>query len=64
MTREEFDSCLSNKELENQILGDLLYAQKTFNIKTTPSFVINGKIIEGNKSIDKFRNIIESMLVN
>ena len=62
ITQEEFDKCLANKELENQILNDLLYAQKTFNIKTTPSFIINGKLIEGNKSVDKFRNVIENIL--
>ena len=37
-------------------------AQNQFNIKSTPSFIINGKLIEGNKSIKEFRQIIDKIL--
>jgi protein-disulfide isomerase len=37
-------------------------AQKEFNIKSTPSFVVNGNIVEGNKNIKEFRQIIDKIL--
>ena len=62
MTKKEFDSCLSNKELEDEIINKQLNAHKEFNIQTTPSFIINGKLIQGSKSIDTFRKIIDNIL--
>jgi protein-disulfide isomerase len=37
-------------------------AQNEFNITSTPSFLINGMLIEGNKSIKEFRQIIDKIL--
>ena len=37
-------------------------AQKAFDIKSTPSFVINGNVIQGNKNIKEFRQIIDKIL--
>ena len=64
MTKEEFDGCLNNKDLENKILSHQIRAHEEFNIKTTPSFIINGRLIEGNKSIDTFRKTFDSILSN
>jgi len=64
MTREEFDLCLNNKDLENKILSHQLEAQKEFRIKSTPSFIINGKLLEGNKSINTFRKTFDNILSN
>ena len=62
MTKEEYDACIYNTELENEILESVMEAQNQFNIKSTPSFIINGKLIEGNKSIKEFRQIIDKIL--
>ena len=62
MTKEEYDACIYNTELENEILTGVMEAQNQFNIKSTPSFIINGKLIEGNKSIKEFRQIIDKIL--
>ena len=51
MTKEEFETCTNNVELENTILQALIAAQNEFNIQSTPSFLINGNLVEGNKSI-------------
>ena len=50
MTKEEF------------ILEGVMAAQKDFNVKSTPSFVINGNLVEGNKNIKEFRQIIDKIL--
>ena len=62
MTKDEYDACIYNTELENEILKGVMEAQNQFNIKSTPSFIINGKLIEGNKSIKEFRQIIDKIL--
>ena len=62
MTKDEFDICYKNKDIENEILLGVMNAQNEFNIKSTPSFLINGKLIEGNKSIKEFKKIIDNIL--
>ena len=62
MTKDEFDSCYSNLDNENLILEGVMTAQKEFNVKSTPTFIINGNIVEGNKNIKEFRQIIDKIL--
>ena len=62
MTKDEYDACIYNTELENEILKGVMEAQNQFNIKSTPSFIIDGKLIEGNKSKKQFRQIIDKIL--
>ena len=63
MTKKEFNSCISNVDLENDILQSLMDAQNEFNIKSTPSFLINGLLVEGNKPFKDFREIIDKLLL-
>jgi len=62
MAKEEFESCISNKELEEKILQGVINAQNEFNIRSTPSFLINGMLVEGNKTIKEFGQIIDKIL--
>ena len=62
MTKETFNECINNVDLENKILQGVIAAQSEFNIKSTPSFIINGILIEGNKPIKDFRQIIDKIL--
>jgi len=62
MTKVEFDTCISNTDLENEILTGVMAAQNEFNIRSTPSFLINGGLVEGNKSIKEFRQILNKIL--
>ena len=62
MTKEDFDLCIKDTELENEILQGVIEAQNAFNIKSTPSFLINGALIEGNKPAKEFRQIIDKIL--
>ena len=64
MTKDQFNECLNNKDLEQKILQILIDAQNEFNIRTTPSFVINDNLLEGNKSIKEFKKIIDNILLN
>ena len=62
MNKENFDACINNVDLENQILEEVIAAQGEFNIKSTPSFLINGNLLEGDKSIKVFRQILDKIL--
>ena len=64
MTKDQFDECLNNQDLEQQILQGLIDAQNEYNIGTTPSFLINDKLLEGNKPIKDFKKIINNILLN
>ena len=62
MTKENFNNCIENAELENEILKEVMNAQSEFNIQSTPSFIINGILLQGNKPIKEFRQIINKIL--
>ena len=62
MKKEEFDACLSDINLENDLLEGVMNAQREFNIRSTPSFIINGVLYSGNKNLKEFRQIIEKIL--
>ena len=62
MSKEDFDACINNVDLENQILEEVKAAQGEFNIRSTPSFLINGNLLEGDKSIKVFRQILDKIL--
>ena len=64
MTKDQFNECLNNKDLEERILQNIIDAQNEFNIGTTPSFLINGTLLEGNKSFKSFKKIIDKILKN
>ena len=62
MQKDEFDACLSNVDLENDLLEGVMSAQREFNIRSTPSFIVNGVLYSGNKNIKEFRQIIDKIL--
>mgnify|MGYP000983239647 CR=1 FL=1 len=62
MSKNQFDNCIKNAELENQLLEEVINVQKEYKIKSTPSFIINGILLEGNKPLKDFRQIIDKIL--
>ena len=44
MQQDDFDACLSNVDLENQLLEGVMEAQKEYKIDSTPSFIVNGAV--------------------
>ena len=61
MNKEQFNECINDKNLEEKILQGLINAQNEFNIRTTPSFIINGTLLEGNKSYKDFIKIFKNI---
>ena len=61
MSAAQFDDCRGDAALEAKIFATMLEAQESYDVKSTPTFIINGKKHEGSirfeafsKSLDKF----------
>ena len=62
MKQDEFDECITDINLENDLLEGVMNAQGEFNIRSTPAFLVNGVLYSGNKDIKEFRQIIDKIL--
>jgi len=56
-----FEQCLSSGKQADRVQGDLENA-RTDGIKATPSFLINGTLVEGAEPFDSFQKIIDEAL--
>jgi protein-disulfide isomerase len=61
---DKVDACLADQALENKVLQARLEAQQTYDISSTPTFVIDGKTYAGDRSVDEFAEIIDPLLTN
>lgn len=59
---EQIDACLADKDLETAVLQARLDGQKQFDIKSTPTFIIDGKAQTGEHSIEAFAAVIDPLL--
>jgi protein-disulfide isomerase len=64
--KKDFDQCMGDKKIEDQLIEQTMIAVNDFNIKATPSFIIDGKIVEYKEipSIEAFRKYLETVLKN
>lgn len=59
---EQADACLADKAMEDAVLKSRLEAQQKFEVKSTPTFIVNGKSYSGEKSVEDFAAIIDPLL--
>jgi protein-disulfide isomerase len=52
---DQFEACLADKALADQILNSRLEGNQKHNVSSTPSFVIGGKTYAGNLTIAELR---------
>jgi len=62
MSSERFASCINDKKLQEQILTARMSAAKSLQIKSTPSFFVNGEISEGYVDYQTVKKLIEKKL--
>ena len=58
---DAFQACLDSPESRSAVLADLREA-KRLGIESTPTFLINGKLLRGAASLDQFKLIIDREL--
>jgi protein-disulfide isomerase len=61
LATDRFQSCLSSEQSLTQVLRDAGDA-RNLGINSTPSFVINGRIVSGAISLTEFRRVIDEEL--
>ena len=62
ISETDFDACMQNKAVEDQVMKMRLDAQNNFTIDSTPSFIINGKKYTGVVNFAGFEKILEPLL--
>lgn len=62
MSSERFKSCISDKSLQEKILVSRMEVSKVLQIKSAPSFFVNGEISEGYVDYVTLKKLIEKKL--
>ncbi len=62
LTTEQMDACLADEKMIDAVLEMRLEGEQTYNVNSTPSFIIGGKLYAGNNSPEGFARIIDPLL--
>lgn len=62
MSSERFNSCINDKNLQEKILVSRMDASKVLQLKSTPSFFVNGEISEGYIDYQTLKKLIDKKL--
>ncbi len=62
MSGKDFDKCMADKNIEDNILKSRFYAAKVLNLNSTPTFFINEEKHEGSSDFNHFSNFIDEVL--
>lgn len=62
MNREQFDACMLDKPLYENVRAAVLHARDRFGVASTPTFFINGEKHVGALTIEQFDRILAPML--
>lgn len=62
ITAEQFEKCLKDQELMDKIIQVRLEGQKKYNIKATPTLIINAKIYPQALTLEEFEKIVRPLL--
>lgn len=61
MPSEQFDKCLGDKALGDYILAQRLEGNQKFNVNSTPTLIINGKVEQGATALDELRKKLNAL---
>ncbi|HYM03250.1 MAG TPA: thioredoxin domain-containing protein [Stellaceae bacterium] len=62
MTEEQFQSCMKNEEVSNNVVASENTAQKELGVNSTPTFFVNGIKVEGAVNFEAFGNVLDKAL--
>lgn len=61
---KQFSDCMANKTFENDILALKKQAIDSLEVKSTPTFFINGEQVMGNHSMEEISKVVEKHLTS
>ena len=59
MTQTDFETCLKNQELYDQVNQSRDRAAEAFNIDATPTFFVNGRKLVGELTLSDFDRLLQ-----
>ena len=59
---DQFAACMADEALSNEIIQLRLDAQERYDIRATPSFVIDGEVVSGHIRLDEFSALLDDRL--
>ena len=62
LTKEQFDACLKNEEIAKGIIAERDRATNLFGIDGIPTIFINGVKLDGEKTIEEMKKVIDPLL--
>ena len=62
MSQVDFENCLKNQELMDQVSQTRDRAAEKFNVDSTPTFFVNGRKMTGDLPIAEFDKVLEPLL--
>jgi len=62
LTEQEMEACFADEELTDGILSERLSGQNEYDIGSTPTFIIDGKVYSGSRDVEEFGALIEPLL--
>ena len=62
VSRDRFDECLADSDLENAIFQSIASAQAEYEVDSTPTLVVNGEKYEGRMTFEAFAAHIDRLI--
>jgi protein-disulfide isomerase len=59
LSKEQFDQCMQDQKLFDNIVAVRKRANETFKVNSTPTFFVNGKPLDHPESVDDFAALME-----
>tara|TARA_B100000902_G_scaffold355967_1_gene369279 strand:- start:1 stop:618 length:618 start_codon:yes stop_codon:yes gene_type:complete len=59
---DQLEVCLKDEELQNELLSRQVDSQNIFGVESTPTFIVGGEKIQGNRPASEFIKIISKKL--
>lgn len=61
ISKKDFDACLGNKALEDQVVQSRLVAATQLGVNSTPTFFVNGTKLEGAPTVEAFDQLLSGL---
>ncbi len=62
MSQQRFDNCLNDNDVAATILRGQQTARSTFNVRSTPTFIINDQAVEGAVTYEEWQSLVDPLL--
>lgn len=62
LSQDEIDACMADEDLADRIVQVRLDAEQKYNVSATPTFVIEGEVVSGNRPLSFFAERIDPLL--